>query len=88
MEIGSMARYIDLSDAAKGKVQRAQARHYDFVAAFADIQARADAVKASGADDRKIARRLASLRTEYRSIQRYQYFADTGINVMHVGLED
>lgn len=83
-----MARYIDLSDKAKGKVQRRDAQRYDFAAAFADIQARADAVKASGADDRKVARRLDSLRTEYRSIQRYKHFAETGVNLSHVDLED
>ena len=82
-----MARYIDLSDAAKGRVQLAAARKVDHAAALADIAERAAAVRASGAEDRKVARRLASLRIEYRSVLRYREFARTGVNSMHVGLE-
>lgn len=81
-----MARYIDLSDKAKGAVQLRAARKVDWNAALADVRAQADAVKASGAGERKIARRLESLRVEYASLLRQREFARTGINSMHRGL--
>lgn len=81
-----MTRYIDLSDNAKAAVQLRAARKVDWDAALAQVEAQADAVKASGAADRKIARRLQSLRIEYASLLRQREFARTGINLMHRGL--
>lgn len=83
-----MARYIDLSDAAKGRVQWAAARKVDWDAALADCAARAEAVKAAGGRPIRVKVRLESLRTEYRSLLRSKHFAETGINIQHVGLKD
>ena len=82
-----MARYIDLSDAAKARVQLAAARKVDWDAALADCAARAEAVKAAGGRPVLVKVRLESLRTEYRSLLREKRFAETGINWAHVGLE-
>lgn len=81
-----MARYIDLSDKAKAAVQLRDARKVDWDACLADLAKQAEAIKASGAGERKIARRLESLRIEYASVQRMRHFARTGINLAHVGL--
>ena len=82
-----MARYIDLSDAAKARVQLAAARKVDWDAALADCVARAEAVKAAGDRPRRVEMRLEILRNEYRSLLRSKHFAKTGINIQHVGLE-
>lgn len=81
-----MARYIDLSDKAKAAVSLRAARKVDWDGELAECAARAEEVKASGASERKIARRLESLRIEYASLLRSRHFANTGINVMHLGL--
>ncbi len=81
-----MARYIDLSDKAKGAVQLRAARKVDWDALLAEVAAEAAAVAASGASERKVARRLASLRIQYKSLLRSRHFAHTGINLSHVGL--
>jgi hypothetical protein len=81
-----MARYIDLSDKAKAQVQLRDARKVDWDACLADLEAQAEAIKAAGASERKIARRLESLRIEYASVLRARHFAQTGINLAHVGL--
>jgi hypothetical protein len=83
-----MPRYIDLSDEAKDRVQRAAAQKVDWDAALKDCRERAEAIKASGEPAHKIARRLESLRIEYRSLLRSKHFAHTGINILHVGLDN
>ena len=81
-----MARYIDLSDRAKAAVQLRAARKVDHAAGLAQLVEAANAVRASGAEPRKIARRLETLRIEYRALLRDQDFAATGVNSMHQGL--
>lgn len=80
-----MARYIDLSDAAAARVQLADARKVNWDAALAECAARAEAVKASDASERRKAHRLEVLRVEYRSLLRSRHFAKTGINLSNVG---
>jgi len=70
-----MARYIDLSDAAKGRVQRRALAKFDFDALLADIVTQAEAVKASNAKDSAKARRLQSLRIQYAATLSNRRFA-------------
>lgn len=83
-----MARYIDLSDKAKAAVQLRAARQVDWGACLAELAAQAEDIKASGAGERKIARRLEGLRIEYASVLRSRHFAQTGINLAHKGLAE
>lgn len=75
-----MARYIDLSDAAKGKVQRRALAKVDWTAVMADIAKQAEAVKASDDKESRKARRLAQLRNDYSSALHNRYFVETGRN--------
>jgi hypothetical protein len=81
-----MARYIDLSDKAKAAVQLSEARKFDHEGTLAEILARVELVKASGAPERKVERRLAALRVEYAAALRYKRFAETGVNELHLNL--
>jgi hypothetical protein len=83
-----MARYIDLSDKAKGVVQLRAARKVDWDLHLAECAARAEAVKAAGGRPNRVAMRLESLRTEYRSLVRARHFAQTGVNLSHSGLDN
>jgi len=76
-----MARYIDLSDAAKGKVQRRALAKTDWTAVMAGIVQQAEAVKASDDKESRKERRLAQLRKEYASALNARHFVETGRNV-------
>ena len=80
-----MARYIDLPDNAKGKLQRQDAARVDWVAEKVRIESEAKKVKElySG---KQADRMIARLRIEWAAAHRAQYFVATGKNLQHVGL--
>jgi hypothetical protein len=74
-----MTRYIDLSDAAKGRVQLSAARKTDWTAELARIAREAETVKRDPKlTERRRERRLEGLRGEYESTLRMQRFARLG----------
>ena len=83
-----MPAWIGSSDAYKAAIMRREAQKVDYDALLADCTARAEAVKAQGGRPRRVEARLESLRIEYRAILRARHFAETGINLSHVGLDD
>jgi hypothetical protein len=72
-----MARFIDLSDRAKGIVWRRHLAKVDWAAEMTRIEQEAAEIKAT-CDARTAERRLATLRQEWQSAKRSLNFVQTG----------
>jgi hypothetical protein len=80
-------RYIDMSDKAKASVQRAAAKKIDWDAEMLRIEKEAEKVRDVSLG-KQADRMVAQLRTEWLSMKHMKIFAETGINVQHVGLKE
>lgn len=82
-----MARYIDLSDAAKGREQRRDAARTDWDAEMLRLEKEAEKIR-DVYFGKQADRLIASLRTEWLAAKRMKHFVETGENIMHRGLKD
>lgn len=75
-------RYIDKSDCAKAKIQRADAAKTDWNAEMLRIEKEAEKIRdvylGKQAD-----RMVAHLRTEWLAARRMKHFVETGENIQH-----